>query len=153
MNRQSGFTIVEILVVVAIVGLLANFAVIAYKDYVWRARAAAVVTDYEFFRLAVLQYYRDTNEMPANGTAKKPPRELDPYLQGKLPWVSPRPGVRYDIWENWGGKKHGKRFDIEYGFSLKEPDPRLVAAIPKIYSGRFVSTVFKKYTFPPEGID
>ncbi len=40
MRSESGFTLVELMIVVAIVGVLASIAIAAYQDYIMRARLA-----------------------------------------------------------------------------------------------------------------
>jgi len=147
-QSQRGFTLVEVLIVVAIIGILSNIAIPQVQEALWRARAASIVSDYMLVRKAALEFYRDNNRMPKNGTVNKPAVELDPYLKGKVDWIHPNPWVGAYVWENWENARHAQKTGIKYGFSLKKPNDGLVTAIREIYDGPFEQTVYQKYTFP-----
>ena len=55
-SSSDGFTLIEIMVVVAIVGLLASFAAPIYQQYVARAQVADGVSLTQRVRAAVEEY-------------------------------------------------------------------------------------------------
>lgn len=67
-TSSGGFTLIEIMVVVAIVGLLAAFAVPIYQQYVARAQVADGVSLARRVRAAVEEYVVDKGTFPSDTT-------------------------------------------------------------------------------------
>jgi type IV pilus assembly protein PilE len=59
MQHARGFTLIEILVTVVIVGILATIALPSYNDYVIRARFAEAMGNLGDLRVKMEQYYAD----------------------------------------------------------------------------------------------
>lgn len=58
-KAQKGFTLVELMVVVAIIGILAAIAVPSYQEYVQRARASEATSALADMRIKMEQYFQD----------------------------------------------------------------------------------------------
>jgi len=69
MKKQSGFTLIELMIVVAIVGILAAIAIPAYQDYTIRARVTEGLTLASSAKLAVAETTIARNVLPATQAA------------------------------------------------------------------------------------
>lgn len=58
-SNQSGFTLVELMIVVAIIGILTSIAVPSYTDYIKRGRAAEATSTLADLRVKMEQYFQD----------------------------------------------------------------------------------------------
>jgi len=58
-RRETGFTLLEVMIVVAIVAILAAIALPSYSDYVTRGRINEATTGLENFRQLYEQYFLD----------------------------------------------------------------------------------------------
>jgi len=59
MQRKRGFTLIEILIVVAILGLLTTIAYPSYVDYIDRGKAVEAATTLADMRVRMEQYFQD----------------------------------------------------------------------------------------------
>ena len=75
-NLQKGFTLIELMIVIAIIGILLAIAIPAYSDYTIRARTTECVNKLSPLKTGVSEFYLSSapNHYPANmasiGTAK-----------------------------------------------------------------------------------
>ncbi|EMT8790959.1 pilin [Neisseria gonorrhoeae] len=63
---QKGFTLIELMIVIAIVGILAAVALPAYQDYTARAQVSEAILLAEGQKSAVTEYYLNNGKWPAN---------------------------------------------------------------------------------------
>ncbi len=68
MKKQQGFTLIELMIVVAIIGILAAIAIPAYQDYTIRAQVSEGLNLAGGAKAAVSEYTMDTGTFPTDNT-------------------------------------------------------------------------------------
>ncbi len=66
MKSHKGFTLIELMVVVSIIGILAAVALPAYQDYTQRSKATEAITLATYAKKNIDDYYYKMAKLPAN---------------------------------------------------------------------------------------
>lgn len=65
-NTQKGFTLIELMIVVAIIGILAAIAIPAYQDYITRSKVTELVTAASACKSSVSEYAQTMGSLPTS---------------------------------------------------------------------------------------
>ena len=103
---QRGFTLVELLVVVAILGVLATVAVTSVTGHIEKADITAAKQSVRSISAAIVTYSTNHKKMPV-------PDSLKDLVTGDTPALEGGEGALIDPWDNeYQLKKDGKRYYI-----------------------------------------
>jgi prepilin-type N-terminal cleavage/methylation domain-containing protein len=91
-KRESGFTLLELIIVIAVVGILATIAMPKLKDIPRKANESVLKTNLHTMRDVIDQHYGDKGRYPASlealveaGYLRKVP--IDPITKSSDTWV------------------------------------------------------------------
>ena len=88
-NVQKGFTLIELMIVIAIIGILAAVAIPQYQDYTKRAKVTEVIVATSPCKLAVSEYYSARTTYPLDNAAAG----CDSQVSGNVSGVAVANGV------------------------------------------------------------
>jgi general secretion pathway protein G len=65
-NKERGFTLIELIIVVTIIGILAGIAMVQVRNMQRKAREAALMSNLHEMRKAIDNFYADKQRFPSN---------------------------------------------------------------------------------------
>jgi len=125
-RRRAGFTFVELMTVLIVLGLLAGLAILKYIDLTHRARAAQAAGDLEAVRIAAYGAWYETGKWPAEVGAGVIPPGLAAYLPRGFTFQ--RNEYTLD-WENFSPPNGGQTAGMQVGVVVTSSNVRLQHAL------------------------
>ncbi len=111
-RRSAGFTLVEIMIVVVIIGFLASMAIPAFQRVRRNVQNTAFANDLRLARNAAEQYIMEVGTYPPDGAAGMP-SELSPYMPSR---INDGPTPVGGVWD-WDYEQFG----FKAGISVYKP--------------------------------
>jgi prepilin-type N-terminal cleavage/methylation domain-containing protein len=125
-GRRRGFTFIELLVVMIVIGLLAGLGLLKYMDLKHRAMSAQAISDLEAIRLAGYSAWYETGTWPGEVGPGVVPAGLVPYLSSSFSFVKPE----YTLdWENFVPPGGGPSGGMQLGVVLTSGNTRLTTVL------------------------
>ena len=78
-THPAGFTLIEVMIAVAIVGVLASIAIPNYIKYKDKARIVVAITDMKFLEKEIMKFGAENEDLPDNLSVIGKDNLLDPW--------------------------------------------------------------------------
>jgi len=127
-NRNRGFTLIEVMVTVAIIAILAAVAVPAYTDYIIRGHIPQATNGLSDMRIKLEQFFQDNRTYAgacADGAAAAPPANQDFTFTCDIP----DDGMSYAL------KAEGKGTMTGFTYELNESNAKKTSKTPEGWTG------------------
>jgi len=121
-RRDSGFTLIELMIAIAIVGILLSLAVPAYQDYTVRAKIADALNIAASMKVLIGEYYITEAKLPADGDEagiKKVDSNYSDYVD-KVDYITTKDGtkitagiIKLTLKSDIGGEAGGKVLQLK----------------------------------------
>ena len=145
-SRRGGFSLVELLMAVSIVGILAGLAIPNIRTVQYRARAAEVAGDLEVVKLATVSYNGDVHMWPADATSGTVPTELNGYLPDGFSFNGNGYELKFENYALPSGLPGDPATRQLIAVSVTASSPELSNAIMELLGGSIVFSVGTTHT-------
>jgi prepilin-type N-terminal cleavage/methylation domain-containing protein len=125
-RRRRGFSLIELMTVVSVLGLLVAIGIPRYRDTKRRAFAARITADFNTVRLAAYNYYADNSTFPPDGSPGIAPAALVPYLPRNFKFDAGTYTLDYDVWPSPTNPKQ-----VVVGVTVTSGDQQLVNLVAR----------------------
>ena len=68
MQRQAGFTLIELMITMVVLAIIAAIAIPSYTDYIRRGKIPEATSGLQAMKTKMEQYFQDNRNYPTNGT-------------------------------------------------------------------------------------
>ena len=127
--QRAGFTLVELMITVGIIGLLSAVAIPKYHQVKARAQSTRLIGDFDVVRQAALNFYADSQYFPAETGPGETPGGLVRHLPNAFAFEKPEWTLDY---ENIPISLGGGETQI-VGVSARTTDPRVGEVTMQIF--------------------
>jgi len=142
-RRRRGFSLIELMTVMAVIGLLAALGIPRYREMKRRAYYANVVSDFNTVRIAAYNYFAENATYPPDGSPGVPPASLVSYLPRNFAFTNANYTLDYDVWPSPGNPTQ-----LVIGITVTSSDQTLVNMIARnIQNGGIGINVGSGYTY------
>ena len=138
MRRRRAFSIVELLITMALIGLLARIAVPRYGEMKRRAIAASIMGDVHAIRIAAFTHYTEHGAFPPDAGLGQLPSQLIDNLPAGFSFDR----IDYDYdWELWSTTNGSGNTETLVGITVLVTDSRLAAQLVKTAGPGYIPVV------------
>jgi prepilin-type N-terminal cleavage/methylation domain-containing protein len=132
---RRGFSLIELVMTMAIVSILASLALPVGREMRRRAVATKVIGDFDVIRTAAYSYASESGVYPKNGTWGQAPTEFLPSLPDGFEFQYGGAQYRWRRWSLPNGMPKKATQTVLLGVQIKSSDKRLITAIKNLYHG------------------